>query len=92
MIILSRVTQALSYRWSALKHKKPFIVRWVADAAESWKQNKTKNKTETTVFQTTEPKPNRNAKYWNRTPLDFRLLEQKYNPVNISLKKLDRKK
>jgi len=53
---ISRVTQALSHRWSALKHKKPFIVRWVADA-ESWKQNKTKTETETetAVFQTTEP-------------------------------------
>jgi len=30
-------------------------------------QNKTE--TETAVFQTTEQKSNRNAKYWNRTPL-----------------------
>jgi len=28
-----------------------------------------RNQTETAVFQTTALKPNRNAKYWNRTPL-----------------------
>jgi len=62
---ISGVTQAISHRWSALKHKKPFIVRWVA---ESWKQNKTKNKTEPNRNRGSglrKPKPNRNRGFSN---------------------------